>query len=55
MDPALLAMCRLSKAGFGTMKEIGEMPVTYVLAALNFNSFIGDYENAHWELNKPQT
>lgn len=54
MNPALLVMCRLSKAGFGTMQEIGAMPVSYVLAALNFNSFIGDYESAYLELNKPQ-
>jgi len=54
MDTALLTALKLSKAGFGTAVQILDMPVDIVLGALNYNSFVADYEAAYYKLNKPK-
>lgn len=52
MDPALLAVLRLSKEGFGTPTEIRKMPVSVVLGALQYVHYLQEYEEAYLELNK---
>lgn len=53
MNPAILTALRLSKAGFGTPTDILRMPVGVVLGASNYSQFLGEYEAAYYELNKP--
>lgn len=48
----MLIHLRLSKAGYGTLKEVRELDARTVLQALNYEKFCGDYEAAFVELNK---
>lgn len=52
MDSALFTALRLSKAGFGTPDQILRMPVSVVLGALQYVTFLSDYEATFVELNK---
>ena len=52
MDPALFIALRLSKEGFGSVEAILGMAVELVLAALEYSSFLAEYEETAIELNK---
>lgn len=45
-------MLRLSKAGYGSIKELMELPSDVVLTALEYDNFVIDMEKAFIELNK---
>jgi len=40
---------RLVKAGYGTLKEVKEMNAREVIQALNYESFVNDYQQAYLE------
>jgi hypothetical protein len=42
----------LSKAGYGSLKEMEEMDARAVIQALGYETFTSDYEAAYMELNK---
>jgi len=46
---------RLSKAGYGKVVEIEEMPVDIVLDLLAYDSFTSDYEAEYLEINKEES
>lgn len=52
MDPALLVALRLSKDGYGTPEQILRMPVGIVLAAIEYSTFLVDYENTVIAMNR---
>ncbi len=52
MDAAVFASLRLAKEGFGTPEQIMEMGTDTVLAALEYSTFLGDYEETMIELNR---
>ena len=52
MDPARLICLRLAKEGFGTPEQIEGMRTDIVLDALQYSTFIADYESTCFELNK---
>lgn len=54
MDEATLVSLRLAKEGYGTPTEVLQMPTDIVLAALDYVSFIGDYESTSHVLNTPK-
>lgn len=43
---------RLSKAGYGTIREVREMDVREVLQLLHYETFLAEYEDKYVELNK---
>lgn len=43
---------RLSKAGYGTPEQVLGMSTEVVLAAAEYESFLGRYEEAYIQLNK---
>jgi len=45
---------RLSKNGYGSIKELMELPSEMILAAWEYDNFIQDLESATMELNKDQ-
>jgi hypothetical protein len=47
----LITSLRLSKDGYGTPKEVLEMPTELVLAALDYSCFLIDYQDALNKLN----
>lgn len=51
MDEATLVSLRLSKEGYGSPVEVLGMPTDIVLAALDYVTFIGDYEQTSHCLN----
>lgn len=53
MDDALVIANRLCKEGYGTMTQILEQPIDLTLAALEYCTFISEYEQTAHELNKP--
>ncbi len=55
MDEATLVSLRLAKEGYGTPTDILQMPTDIVLSALDYVSFIGDYEQTSHCLNTPKT
>ena len=52
MDPARLIALRLAKEGFGTPEQIENMRTDIVLDALQYSTFLADYEATYVELNK---
>jgi len=48
----LLIHFRLVKSGYGSLKEVQEMTARTVIQALNYESFLSDYEAAFMEKNK---
>lgn len=50
----MLIALRLAKEGFGTPTQILDMPSDVVLSALEYLTFLGDYEDTMIELNKDQ-
>lgn len=52
MDPARLITLRLAKEGFGTPEQIEQMRTDTVLDALQYSTFLADYESTYVELNK---
>lgn len=48
----MLIHFRLVKAGYGSLREVEEMDARRVLQALNYESFLADYEAAYVEMNK---
>ena len=54
MDEAQLVALRLSKEGFGSPVDILAMPTDIVLAALEYSTFISDYEQTAHVLNNPK-
>lgn len=55
MEDYLVIANRLCKEGYGTMEQILEQPIDLTLAALEYCTFIGEYEKANHDLNKPKT
>ncbi len=54
MDEALLIPVRLAKEGFGgTPEAIANMRTDYVLAAVQYSSFLSDYEETFSVINQP--
>ena len=45
---------RLSKAGYGSVEEILNMPVDIVLDILSYETFLSEFEVACYELNKKE-
>ena len=43
---------RLSKNGYGSIKELMELPSEWVLAALDYDNFVNDLEVAFIKLNE---
>lgn len=54
MDEAMLVGLRLAKEGYGSPVEVLAMPTDVVLAALEYVTFIGDYEQTAHVLNTPK-
>lgn len=52
MDDTRVVSLRLSKEGFGTVKEIEEMPSDMVLDALEYAGFLTDWQQTFVEINK---
>jgi hypothetical protein len=42
----------LVKAGYGSISQVKEMTAREVIQALNYESFLGDFEKAYLELNE---
>ena len=55
-DRELVIALRLAKAGYagGDLEKILEMKVSSVLAMLQYEKFVDDYQNAYIELNREQ-
>lgn len=41
----------LSKAGYGSLREVEEMDVRKVIQAIHYEQFRSDYDDSYWELN----
>jgi hypothetical protein len=54
MDPVRLTALKLAKEGFGTPEQIEQMPTDIVLDAIEYVTFLGDYETTAAELNKTE-
>lgn len=54
MPSEMLIALRLAKDGLGTPQQILEMPSDIVLSALEYLTFLNDYEETMIELNKDQ-
>ncbi len=54
MPATMLVAVRLAKEGYGTPEQILNMRADAVLAALEYVSFVGDYEQTAHVLNAPK-
>lgn len=52
MEPDLLIALRLAADGYGTPKQIMEMPVDLVMAALEYVTFKATFEETAYEMNR---
>lgn len=52
MHDTRVVSLRLSKEGFGTVKEIEEMPSDMVLDALEYAGFLTEWQQTFVEINK---
>ncbi len=52
MEPDLLIAIRLSKEGFGSPEAIRNSPAPYVLAMLNYATFLADFNETATEMNR---
>jgi hypothetical protein len=52
MESDLFIALRLAKEGFGSPESILAMPVDVVLAALEYSTFLAEYEETAMELNR---
>ncbi len=51
-DDEIVIALKLSRAGYGRPDEILKMPTDIVLAALNYEQFVNEYEAEFIELNR---
>lgn len=53
METARWAALKVAHAGFGTPEQVEQMPTDIVLDALEYITFLADYEATAAEINKP--
>lgn len=54
-DEGLVLALRLSKEGFGTLREVMDWPADRFLDAVEYSNFLADYQETAIELNRPTT